>query len=69
MQIIYFQCQVCHLPFMTLKSSGFNFFAEIMGGNYAFCCLSCISYNPTSHLKQKGMKCLLINYYSFRQCD
>ena len=37
---------------MFLKSTGFKFFAKIMGGNYVFCCSSHISFNPTSHLKQ-----------------
>ena len=35
---------------MTLKSTGFNFFAKIIGGNYFFCCSSHIIFNPTSHL-------------------
>ena len=35
---------------MFLKSTGFKFFAKIMGGNYVFCCSSHISFNPTSHL-------------------
>ena len=36
MQIIYFQSQELYLPFMTPKRIGFNFFANIMGGNYFF---------------------------------
>ena len=35
----------------TLISSGFNFFAEIMGGNYIFCCSSRISFNSIRYLK------------------
>ena len=49
-QIIYFQSQVIHLPFMFLKSTDFKFSAKIIGGNYVFCCSSHISFNPTSHL-------------------
>ena len=49
-QIIYFQSQVIHLPFMFLKSTGSKFSAKIIGGNYVFCCSSHISFNPTSHL-------------------
>ena len=49
--IIYFQSQVFHLCFMFLKITGFNFFAKIMVENYVFCCLSRLSFNPTSHLK------------------
>ena len=37
---------------MFLKSTDFNFFVKIMGGNYVFCCSSHISFNPTSHLKE-----------------
>ena len=50
-QIICFQSQVFHLPFTFLKSTGFKFFAKIIGENYVFCCSSHISFNPSSHLK------------------
>ena len=33
---------------MLLKSTGFNVFAKIMGGNYVFCSSSHISFDPTS---------------------
>ena len=49
-----FPISVFHLPFMTLKSAGFKPFAKIMGGNSIFCYLSCINFNPTSHLKPSG---------------
>ena len=49
---------------MTLQSS-FEFFAKMMRGSCVFCCSSCISFNPTSHLKrnitskrQGGFYCL-----------
>ena len=32
---------------MLLKSTGFNFFAKKTGENYAFCCSSHISFNPS----------------------
>ena len=35
---------------MSLKSTGFKVFPKIIGGNYVFCCSSCISFNPTSQL-------------------
>ena len=35
-QIVYFHFEVFHLPFMFLKCNGFNFFAKIMEGSYAF---------------------------------
>ena len=41
---------------MTLQRIGFKFFAKLMRGSCVFCCLSCISLNPKSHLK---------NYYMF----
>ena len=43
MQFIYSQSQVFHLTFMTLKSTGFKFFAKVMGGSYLFCCSSRIT--------------------------
>ena len=49
-QIIYFQSKVFHLPFITLKSTGFKCFTKIMGWNYVFCHSTRISFNPTSHL-------------------
>ena len=49
-QIIYFQFKDFHVPFMTLQSIGFKLFAKIMRGGCVFCCSSCISFNPTSHL-------------------
>ena len=33
----------------TLNSTGFNFLFKIMGGNYAFCCSSRVSINPTNY--------------------
>ena len=36
---------------MFLRSTDFDFFAKIIGGNYVFGCSSHISFNPTSHLK------------------
>ena len=36
---------------MTLKSTGFKSFAEMIRGSYVFFCSNCISFNPTSHLK------------------
>ena len=38
---------------MTLVSIGFKCFAKIMKGSFVFYCSSCISFNPTSHLKEK----------------
>ena len=35
---------------MSLKSTGFNFFAKIMGRNYVFCCSSQISFSHTNQL-------------------
>ena len=35
-KLLYFQSQVFQLPFKFVKSTGFKFFAKIMGGNYAF---------------------------------
>ena len=32
---------------------GFRFFAKIMKGICVLCCSSCITFNPTSHLKNK----------------
>ena len=34
-----------------MKSAGFKFFANVMGGNYIFCCSSHISFKPSNHLK------------------
>ena len=45
---------------MTLQSIGFKFFAKIMKGSYVFCCSSCISFNPTSHLNLQ-----FANYHRF----
>ena len=49
--IIYFQFKDFHVPFMALQSIDFKFFAKIMRGSCVFCCSSCISFNPRSHLK------------------
>ena len=35
---------------MALQSIGFKFFTKIMKGSCVFCCSSCISFSPTSHL-------------------
>ena len=43
---------------MSLKNTGFKFFAKTMGGNYVFCCSSQISFNPTSHFKKLDFICL-----------
>ena len=37
---------------MFLKSTGFELFAKIMGGNYVFWCSVHINFNSASHLKQ-----------------
>ena len=50
MQIVNFQFKDFYVPFMTLQSIGFKFFAKIMKGSCVFYCSSCISFNPTSHL-------------------
>ena len=51
-QIIYFQFKDLHVPFKTLQSISFKFFAKTIRGSCVFCCSSCIRFNPTSHLKQ-----------------
>ena len=56
-QIIYFQFKEFYVPFMTLQSNGFNFFAKIMKGSCIFYCSSCISFNPTRHLKNVCIRC------------
>ena len=63
-QIINFQFKDFHEPFMTLQSIGFNFFAKIMRGSCVFCCSSCISFNPTSHLNKL---CLYMNSRYWRK--
>ena len=40
---------------MTLKSTGFECFVKIMGGNYVFNRSSRASFNPTSHLKYQNI--------------
>ena len=66
-QTIYFKCQVFHLAFMFLKSTGFNFFAKTMRGNYVFCCSSYISFNPTSHLNyMRYKKCFFLKKTAYR---
>ena len=50
-QIIYFQFKEFYVPFMTLQSIGFNFFAKIMKGSCVFGCSTLISFNSTSHFK------------------
>ena len=35
---------------------GFRFFAKIMKGSCVLCCSSCVSFNPTSHLKDKKVE-------------
>ena len=50
--IIYFQFREFYVPFMTLQSIGFKFFAKVIKGSCVFCCSSCISFNPTSHLNK-----------------
>ena len=40
-----------YVVFMTLQSIGFKCFAKIMKGSCVFCCSSCVSFIPTSHLK------------------
>ena len=42
---------------MTLQSIGFKFFSKIMKGS----CVSCISFNPTSLLKQELLNSLQKN--------
>ena len=57
-----FQFTEFYVFFMTLQSIGFKFFAKIMKGSCVFCCSSCVSFNPTSHLDIR-MNCLeIINY-------
>ena len=58
-RIIYFQIKDFHVPFSTLQSITLKYFAKIMRESCFFCCSSCISFNPTSHLKMKSM--LLLN--------
>ena len=53
----YFQFKNFHVPFVILQSTGFTFFAKTMRGSCVFCCLSCISFNLTSHLKN-ALSCL-----------
>ena len=48
-QIIYFQFRDFHVPFTTLQSISFKFFAKIIRGSCVFCYSSCISFNPTNH--------------------
>ena len=62
-QIIYFQFKDFHVPFMTLLSIAFKFFAKIMRGGCVFCCSNCISFNPTSHLKSDIQKVYLFSCY------
>ena len=59
-RIIHFQIQVFYFLFMFLKSTGFEFFAKIMRGNYVYWCSIHISFNPTSHLNW-----YLINTYGY----
>ena len=40
---------------MTLQSIDFKFSAKLKKGSCIFCCLSCISLNPTSHLNNYFM--------------
>ena len=40
---------------MTLQRIGFKFFAKLKRGSCVFCCLSCISLNPKSHLNNYFM--------------
>ena len=37
-----------------------------MGGNYVFCCSSRISFNPTSHLKDKNYLNLYLSKKLFK---
>ena len=55
-EIICFQFKEFYEPFMTLQSIGFKFFAKIMKGSCVFCGSSCISFNPTSHLKTRKLQ-------------
>ena len=53
-----------YVPFVTMQSIGFTFFTKITKGSCIFCCSSCISFNPTSHLnllKLKLVSCVVIN--------
>ena len=54
---------------MTLKSTCFKLFAEIIGENYVFCCSVRISFNPTSHLKELFFKIIGCISSSFRIKD
>ena len=47
----YFQFKDFYVRFMTLQSIVFKLFAKIMKQSCVFCCSSCISLEPTSHLK------------------
>ena len=62
-QIIYFQFKEFYVPFMTLQSTGFKFFAKIMTGSCIFCCSSCISFNPASHLNDCFCYCKVWNMW------
>ena len=52
-KLLYFQSQVFQLPFKFVKSTGFKFFAKIMGGNYAFIAQVILALNSTSRIKIK----------------
>ena len=56
---IYFQFKDFDVPFITLQSIGLKCFAKVMKGSCVFYCSSCISFNPTSHLKDKKLRLFL----------
>ena len=41
---------------MTQKSTGFKFFAKVMGGSYAFCCSSRVNFTLQVTLMHKNLK-------------
>ena len=47
---------------LLFVSISFNFFAKIMIGSCVFCCSSCITINPTSHLNSETMKILGVHF-------
>ena len=51
-----------YVPFMTLQSIGFEFFVKIMKGSCVFCCSSCISFNPTSHLNSNDFWKFMLHF-------
>ena len=49
--------------FYDPAENAFKFFAKITKGSCAFCCSSCISFNPTGHLKGQPFLSKITGYY------